>query len=368
MRLDFDLSLERTGFALAARASVAAPITALFGPSGCGKSTLLAALLGLREGGAGAARGPITLGGRRLDGLPVAQRRLGWVPQEASLFPHLDVAGQLRFAARAAAGRSAPAAGAAAATAGDSVERAIDALELRPLLGRRAHELSGGVRPRVAIARALASAPDRLLLDEPLAASDRPLRARIVPFLARLPRATGVPLLCVTHDPHEVLALADEVLVMEAGRIVAQGAPREVLPAGAAFGALEALAAENLFEVRPLAGGDAPGGALALATARGCVLQMASVPGVPAPRRVAIRAEDVLLAAAPPGAVSAQNVLAGQVLEVQRLGRHAHVILSVDGERFTARVTDRAVQSLGLVPGRLAWLLIKAHAVHAAPD
>ncbi|HTE06088.1 MAG TPA: TOBE domain-containing protein [Planctomycetota bacterium] len=238
--------------------------------------------------------------------------------------------------------------------------RAVAALELGSLLERRVTELSGGERQRVAIARALAGAPELLLLDEPLASVDRPLRARIVPFLAELPARTGVPMLLVSHDPLEVRALASHVVVLAAGRVAAQGDPRDVLAAATALGNLEAFAAENRFEVGVVGRGP---GTLALRTARGCPLAMAAVDGFPDPVRVAVRAEDILLAAALPAQVSAQNVLEGQVASLEVLGHHVLVHVACGGESFVARVTERAAAALALAPGRPVHLLIKAHSV-----
>jgi molybdate transport system ATP-binding protein len=356
----FALQARYPGFTLDARAEWDAPSAALFGPSGAGKSSVLEALVGLRP----EIGGTIELAGRRVDGLFPEERRVGWVPQEASLFPHMTVEGNIEFAVRAGAARqraprsrrSAPAATAAAA------QRAIEALEIGPLLGRRASELSGGERQRAAIARALASGPDLLLLDEPLASVDRPLRARIVPFLQALPARTGVPMLFVSHDPYEVRALARHVIVLAEGRVLAQGDPRDVLAAAASLGALEALSAENRFEVQA---GARAGGVLHLVTSRGCPLEMAIVVGFPAPARVAIRAEDILLAAERPASVSAQNVLEGQVTAIEPLGDHAHVAVDAAGERWTARVTQRAVDALDLQAGKPVHLVVKAHAVHA---
>ncbi len=371
----FDLHAGYGDFTLAARAAWETPIAALFGASGSGKSTILEALAGLRP----EVCGEITLNGRPLQGLPPEQRRLGWVPQDAALFPHLTVRGNLEFAARArelrsrgATGRRAlaHAAGDGSASAvtcapdatGDSMVRAIDALEIGALLKRRVDALSGGERQRVAIARALASAPELLLLDEPLASVDRPLRARIIPFLAELPARTGVPVLLVSHDPLEVRALASHVVVLSAGEVVAQGDPRDVLAAATALGNLEAFAAENRFDVSVLQRGP---GTLSLSTTRGCRLEMAAIEGFPEPTRVAVRAEDILLASAPPGHVSAQNVMAGRVTLLESLGRHVLVHATCGDERFVARVTERASSALRLEPDRQVFLLIKAHSVLA---
>jgi molybdate transport system ATP-binding protein len=352
----FALRASYPGFTLDAEAAWDAPSTALFGASGAGKSSVLEALAGLRP----EIGGVIELGGRRVDGLWPEDRRMGWVPQEASLFPHMTVARNIDFAVRAGAAR--PRAANAALDTVTAARRAIEALEIEPLLQRRASELSGGERQRAAIARALASAPDLLLLDEPLASIDRPLRARIVPFLQALPGRTGVPMLFVSHDPHEVRALAGHVIVLAKGRVLAQGDPRDVLAAAASLGALEALSAENRFEVQA---GARAGGVLHLVTSRGCPLEMAIVVGFPAPARVAIRAEDILLAAERPASVSAQNVLEGQVTAIEPLGDHAHVAVEAAGERWVARVTQRAVEALALQAGKPVHLVVKAHAVHA---
>ena len=337
------LAAEYPGFALDARAEWDAPCTALFGASGSGKTTILEAICGLRD----EVRGTVTLRDRRLDGLAIRARGLGWVPQDAALFPHMTVRENVDFG-RAERGD------AEAARAG------VEALEIERLLDRRASELSGGERQRVAIARALASRPRFLLLDEPLASVDRPLRSRVLPFLERLPERAGVPVLVVTHDPLEVLALAQHVLVLEAGRVVASGDPRGVFASAATFGTLHALGAENRFEIRVL---ERQGGTLVVETGGGCRLAMVRVDGFPVPERVAVRAEDVMLAANDPGTVSAQNVFAGAVVGVEPVGEQVYVDLDAAGERWRVKVTERACRSLEIAPGRPLHLLVKAHAI-----
>ncbi|MEK7466531.1 MAG: ATP-binding cassette domain-containing protein [Planctomycetota bacterium] len=339
--ITFDLRAEYPGFRLEAAASWASPATALFGASGSGKTTILEALAGLRP----EVNGRFEAGGIRLDEMEVHDREIGWVPQDASLFPHLTTRGNIEFAGRS-----------------NASEAAIDALELRPLLDRRATELSGGERQRVAVARALAAGPRLLLLDEPLAAVDRPMRARILPYLARIPAELGIPMLVVTHDPHEVHALASHVIVLDRGRVAAQGHPRDILASPAALGVLEALGAENLFEVKVLA---RAGGVLSLGTAKGSQLEMAAVAGFPEPSRVAVRAEDIMLMSSEPGLVSAQNVIPAEVAAIETLGEHMYVRLVAGEERWVAKVTARAVEKLELVAGKRAWMLVKAHAIHA---
>jgi len=335
----FDLRASYPGFALAASAEWTERRAALFGASGSGKSTLLEALAGLRPEIAGTA----TVGGRRVDGLAARDRRLGWVPQDAALFPHMTAGENVEFAVRARGNATA-------------ARRAVEALEIGDLLSRKATALSGGERQRVAIARALASGAEFLLLDEPLAAIDRPLRSRVLPFLERI----ETPYLMVSHDPLEVSALADRVMVLEAGRVVASGPPSGVFASAAAFGAMHALGAENVFDARVVGRGE---GTVRVATPGGCELECAVVAGFPDPTRVAIRSEEIVLATGAVGPVSTRNVLRGAVVTVEPLGDHALVRVEAEGETFVAKVTARAVASLALARGAPATLLVKAHAV-----
>lgn len=195
-------------------------VSALFGPSGCGKTTLLRALAGLER-----ARGRVALGGEVWQDdttgffVPTHRRPLGYVIQEAALFPHLSVQGNLAYGAR----RSMPAAQRAA------LEPVIDLLGIAALMDRRPHTLSGGERQRVAIARALATQPRLLLMDEPLAALDAERKAEILPYLMRLHTALAMPIVYVTHAMEEVAQLADHLVLMREGRVQAAGPLTELL-------------------------------------------------------------------------------------------------------------------------------------------
>ena len=211
--LGFDLALALPRFELRAAAELPAGITAVMGPSGAGKTSLLEAIAGLRRG----VRGRLELAGETLldddRGVALApeRRRIGYVPQDAALFPHLSVERNVCFGA-----------------AGDraAVAAAIEALELPPLLGRDPRTLSGGERQRVALARALATRPRLLLLDEPLAALDVALRERVLPWLLRVREAWSLPCLYVTHNVGEALAAAEHLLLLRDGRLEASGRPR----------------------------------------------------------------------------------------------------------------------------------------------
>ncbi len=202
-------------FTLRLDASAGERVTAVFGPSGAGKTSLLEVVAGLRR----PAAGRVVLNGRVLDDatsgthVPPRHRRVGYVPQDDTLFPHLSVAANLSYARTAS-----PAA----------LARVADVLELGPLLGRRPARLSGGERRRVALGRALLASPEILLLDEPLTGLDAPLKERVLAHLARVRDAFRIPTLYVSHAPDEVLAIADEVLVLERGILVVRGAPADV--------------------------------------------------------------------------------------------------------------------------------------------
>jgi molybdate transport system ATP-binding protein len=208
-------------FILEVDAEIAANVTAVFGPSGSGKTSLLEIIAGLRPPESGC----VALDGRRLDDaeaglhVPPRLRRIGYVPQDDTLFPHLSVARNLAYGLKAGARHD--------AVLGRS--RVLDVLELGTFLDRHPDSLSGGEKRRVAFGRALLTSPELLLLDEPLSGIDEALKGRILEYLRRVKATFAIPTLYVTHDAGEVLALADEVLVLERGRIVTRGVPEHVL-------------------------------------------------------------------------------------------------------------------------------------------
>ena len=218
--LTLDVTLTQHAFALHVRESAAVEVLGVFGPSGSGKTSLLECIAGIRRPDAGEIRvGERTLfssvGG--VD-VPTRDRHIGYVPQDSLLFPNMNVDANIRYGQR----RS----GAETAATFDSL---VDMLDLRPLIQRRVANLSGGEKQRVAIARALMTRPTLLLLDEPLAGVDRARRDRILPYVLRIRRELHVPLIYVTHDAEELRAIADRVLRMEDGRVLASGPPGDVL-------------------------------------------------------------------------------------------------------------------------------------------
>lgn len=332
-------------------------VTALFGPSGCGKTTILRSIAGLQR----MARGRVVVAGAPWQEgaifVPPHSRPVGYVFQEASLFAHLSVKQNLLFGATRA-GRTE-----GRAVAFDDV---VDLLGVGPLLGRATAALSGGERQRVAIGRALLSRPSLLLMDEPLAALDAASKNEILPFLERLHGALSLPVLYVTHDMAEVERLADWLVLLQAGRVLASGPLAALqsdptLPLAARRDAAVSLEAVT-------AGYDAAYGMLALQVPGGRFLAP-SAPAEPGEaRRISIQAADVSLALRRPEQSTISNILSARIIEAAPLGpQELAVLLGLGpdgaGARLLARVTRRSWDQLELRPGLPVYAQIKGVAL-----
>jgi len=332
--------------------------TILFGASGAGKTTLLDCLAGL----ATPDLGTVSLGNRllfdssRRTNVPTAHRRAGYVFQSLALFRHMTVEQNVAY-------------GIAHLPHHERSSRAhslLDAFRISHLTRRKAGNISGGESQRVALARTLVTDPEFLLMDEPLAALDAPTKARIMEDLREWNRAHGIPILYVTHSREEVFALGERVIVLDGGRVLAQGTPHEVLNAPHMETVAQLAGFENIFDavvevVRPERGtmtcripGEAGGVVLETPLVRG---------GVGSTLRVGIRAGDILLAISPPTGLSARNLIPGRIQSLEQ----RDVIVSAQVRSrvlMEVHLTMAARDSLGLVPGKEVWLVIKTHSCH----
>lgn len=366
--LEIDVRVEYDAFDLQVEQSIpASGVTAVFGPSGSGKTTLLRTLLGFEA----LSRGRIALDGDvwlDTDGrvaVPPHRRPVGCTFQDGRLFPHLDIAGNLRYADRRSAGGSgAPTSPSASAGSGVSITRddIVDALDLGALLGRRPHTLSGGERQRAALGRALLSRPRLLLLDEPLSALDRRRKAEIMPYLLALHPRFGIPTLYVSHAVDEVALLADRILVLAEGRVQAFGGTVEVLEHLDLVPLTERFQAAAVLEARVNAHDDEY--CLTWLDLDG---QRLSVPriehlGVGEPARLLVRARDVSLATERPSPTSIRNVLSGVLVALRQDESTAFAEAAVDlgSHRLRARITRASAAELGLAVGSPVFALLKS--------
>lgn len=345
-------------FVLDVDATFDARITAIFGPSGSGKTTLLDAIAGLRH----VTEGEIEIDGRTLFSsarginVPPRLRGIGYVPQEAALFPHFSVRRNILFGA----GR----AGGAHGSNPINTEHVLEVLDIAHLLPRAVTKLSGGEAQRVALARAILSRPQLLLLDEPLAALDIGLKERILPYLIRVRDEFGIPMIYVTHNLTEVLTLADWVLILRAGQLVAQGVPRETLrSSGALLQGSTDEPLENVFTVA-FVESDAQGGRTRVRLEGGQDLFIPYLPAAPGrPFEIRISADDIIVATGEPEGISAGNVLLGTICRIDLVDGQAMLTIWA-GDEFFVRLTAAAVHSLFLHQGTRVFLIMKTRSFH----
>lgn len=349
--IDAKLSLARDDFVLDVAFSAGEGVTALFGPSGAGKSTVLHLIAGLvrLDSGHIVVDDVVFADTKRGIALSPHLRRVGYVFQDALLFPHLNVRRNLNYGRWFSSG--APSL---------DFDQVIDLLGISRLLDRAPATLSGGERQRAAIGRALLSNPRLLLMDEPLAALDIERKAEIIPYIERLRDQLSIPILYVSHAVEEVARLADRVIALADGRIVAEGNASEILgprlTAGSdRFARLAVLSGRNpLYDERyGLTTIEHPAGQI-------------SIPGRLAARhgdlRIVIRATDVALSLTRPNEISIRTTLKGVIVRIAA-GEGAVAVAEVrlaGGDILAAAITRKAVDELGLDIGDAVFCLIKA--------
>ena len=344
-----------SNFELQVEFSVPDGITILFGPSGAGKTTLLDCIAGLTVPDAGTnQRRGARIFQRAHGDLSPQERTIGYVFQDLALFPHLTVQGNIGYGLTKLNEESRCA----------RTEAILDSFKISDLHNRRPGAISGGERQRVALARALVTDPCVLLLDEPLAGLDAATKSKILDDLRSWNQAHRIPILYVTHTREEVFALGERVLVLENGRIIAQGTPHEVMSAPRQETMAQLAGFENIFDAVVMSVHEdrgtmtckIPGSKVALETP----LVRANIG---ATLRVGIGAGDILLATIKPVGLSARNILPGKIVSLDQ--RDMVVVTKVDcGVVMSVHMTLAARDSLELQPGREVWLIVKTHSCH----
>jgi molybdate transport system ATP-binding protein len=352
MTIEIRLQHRFGAFALDAAFAIERPgITALFGPSGAGKSTIANAVAGLFK----PSEGRIVIGDQIVFdsaahiALPPRARRIGYVFQDARLFPHMSVENNLRFGWRRAPERA------------DASEfaRIVELLGLEALLKRKPAKLSGGEKSRVALGRALLSSPHLLILDEPLAALDAARKAEILPWLERLRDEASLPMIYVTHALDEVARLADSIVLLRDGKVVAQGAAFDLLPNLEFANLAGTTPLGAVFAAHVVAHRD--DGLTELAFDGGTLFVPRLDAPVGAKLRVRLRAEDVMLARVMPDAISANNVLFTTVAAVRTADDvHADVQLACGATKIVARITRASLARLEIKSGMTMFAIVKS--------
>jgi molybdate transport system ATP-binding protein len=353
--LEFDARYRAGGFSLEASFRTGGGVTALFGRSGAGKSTVLNLIAGLSRPDSGrmAIDGRTLYDSAKRVDLPPHARRVGYVFQEGRLLPHLTVRHNLtygRFFNRSK-------------TAVVLLEHAVELLGIGHLLERRPGALSGGEKQRVAIGRALLANPDVLLLDEPLASLDAPRKAEILYYIERLRDEVRIPVVYVSHSLEEVVRLADSMVLMSEGRVLATGPVREMTGKAELRPYLGRHEGGAVIEAR-VASQDLQSG-LARLEFGGGVLEIPDVEALPGETvRIRVRARDVSIALSRPAGLSIRNVLSGRVTSLgEEEGPSLDVTLDLGGTPLIARITRKSATELGLRPGLPVYALVKSVAI-----
>ncbi len=326
-------------------------IAVFFGPSGSGKTLTLRAIAGLvypKEGRI-EVDGSLVYDHDTGAWTPPHLRRVGYLPQDYLLFPHLDVAGNVAYGLE----------GMSRAERQERVAALAAQLRLEGMERRRVWELSGGQKQRVALARALAPRPAALLLDEPFSALDMELRRSLRGELRKLLRDSHIPIILVTHDREEALALGDTVQVMDAGRTVAQGDPVTVLGQPPTSLVARLVGVENLYQSRVTSLSPRNGTMVCSVNDTSIEVSIADV-SVGDALTLGLRSRDVILATQRPAGLSARNIMEGVVVGLEARSPGVHVEVQCKGLTVRSQVTQEAAEEMGLALDKTIWVIVKA--------
>jgi molybdate transport system ATP-binding protein len=349
-------SAPSSNFQLETEFAVVPGVTVIVGHSGAGKTTILRCIAGLTdpEEGRIAVGDRLLFDSRQRINVESARRRVGFVFQDLALFPHLSVQNNVTYGLRRL----------------DEAERArrlrevLEAFQIEHLGSRFPREISGGEQQRVALARSLVTEPSVLLLDEPLSSLDPRTKAGIIEDLRAWNDARRIPILYVTHDYEEVLALGDRVIALDQGRIVAEGLPREIVPALRREQLAQPTNFENLFDatVVELREPEHTMTCQVVGTSLRIETPLAKVP-IGSEVRIGIRSDEILIMSAPPAIIGTCNVIKGNVTRLDHVGATVETRISCGGE-FRIRLTSRSVESFGLKTASEVWMMIRTQACH----
>jgi molybdate transport system ATP-binding protein len=341
----------RGTFALDAQFELPTPgVVALFGRSGCGKSTLVNVIAGLLDADSGRVTldDAVLLDTQRHIKMPAERRRIGYVFQDARLFPHLSVAANLKYAQKRASAPNFV-----------SLDSIADLLDLGPIMNRHTHGLSGGERQRVAIGRALLSQPSLLLLDEPLASLDASRREEVLPYLETLRDQLAIPMVYVSHNFDEVLRLATYLVLMESGKTIARGELGQMSMNPKLRAVIGADAVGAILDGTVI-GVDA-GGLTRVRVGHGELKVQSVTCDQGARLRVQLLARDLIVATRAPQHLSVRNALSGVITAINADEDDSDLIdIDIGGASIMARITRAATRELQLTVGTAVWALVKA--------
>lgn len=357
MTLFVDVRHKLGSFGIEARFETHGQLTALFGPSGSGKTSLINMIGGLLRPASGRieANGQVFVDTQTRLFVPKHRRRIGYVFQDARLFPHMTVSQNLRYGRWFTPTTERYA----------DLDQIVILLGIEHLMDRRPTGLSGGEKQRVAIGRALAASPKLILMDEPLASLDEARKAEILPYIERLRDELKIPIIYVSHSIVEVARLASDIVVLDKGKVMASGPTAEIMlrtdllphedraEAGAVL-EMDVVERDERFDIGVLR---SDAGEMRVPGLRA---------GVGDRIRLRVRARDVMVALEKPERISGLNVLKGRVLSLEKSqGAHVDVIVDCNSQSIVARITRLSAETLPIAPGIQVFAIVKSVSLDA---
>ncbi|MEE2885539.1 MAG: molybdenum ABC transporter ATP-binding protein [Chloroflexota bacterium] len=352
--ISFDVSKHYDEFSLKCNAVVTDGITALFGPSGSGKTTLLNCITGMDSPDSGwvEVMGKLIYSSERNTNIPPERRRFGYLVQHTALFPHMDVLSNINY-------------GYKLTRESDRTidpNRLINLFKLKPLLHRNIDNLSGGEQRRVGLARAMATSPNILILDEPSAFLDWSMRGVMLDYLRTIHEELGTPIIFASHSLTEILTVAESIIVLSEGKILAQGPPTQVFVDPSLSKLAEIHSLENLFPATVHHKNDSTGMTTLKVSGTELITTTANSESGEI-LNVSIKSEDVILATERPRSTSARNIIKATVDEITPFGHHALIKVNI-GIKLAATITKLALSELELKSGQGIYLIIQSSNVN----